>query len=131
MKLLVEGDNQEKIIAVCQEITRIKETEKDAIVKSGLKQKSAKTIANLSASMTGGMNYDDIFGSFAIVYEKQGDKAVLLNIPVFVPSMVRFLLKRKLTKTFEQIFKDAGCEKVKVKFVSWGDEDLKDKTGEK
>lgn len=129
MKLLIEGD-QDRIISVCQEMTKIKETEKDNIVKSGLKQKSAKTIANISASMTGGMNYGDIFDAFAILYDRQGDNAVLLNIPVFVPKMVRFMLKHKLVKSFDQIFKEAGVNPVKVKFISWGDEDLKEKKGE-
>jgi hypothetical protein len=122
MKFLIKGV-QEKIMNLCEEINSIKNTEKESIVKSGLKQKTAKSLANMASSVSGGLNFDDILGSFAVNYEKQDDNAVLLNIPLFIPKMVRFLLKRKLLKAFKEIF-EQGCGEVDVKFISWGDEDL-------
>jgi hypothetical protein len=124
MKFVIKG-NQKKVMEVCDEILKIKDSEGAEIKKSGLKQKAADGIVNFASSASG-MSLDDAFSGFTIFHEPKGDDEVILNIPMYIPRMVRFILKRKLEKSFREIFEKAmEGEPVKVKFLSWGDEDIK------
>lgn len=125
MKLLIKSKNRDKVLEVCEEISKIKDENKEEITKSSLKQKTARSVVGMASSLSGGANIDDVFESFVIIHEETED-GVLLNIPFYVPKMVRFLLKRKMRKSFEEIFKKSGVDDVSVDFISWGDEDLKD-----
>jgi len=117
MKFKISGDKQE-ILEVCKQITEIKETRKDDIKEKSLKVKTTEKVANSLASVAGTINLNDAFDAFVINYYEDGDD-VILDIPFYVPKFVRFILKRSLKKSFEDIFKKSCEHKVKVKFLSW------------
>jgi hypothetical protein len=84
-----------------------------------LKQKAIKGLVDKAAAISGGINFDDAFQSLVVnYYEEKG--YVIVSIPFYVPSMARFILKRKLTKAFQEIFNKSCKKKVKVDFVDWG-----------
>jgi hypothetical protein len=119
MKFKVEGDRKE-VINVCKEICKVKEEEEVAIKKKSMQIRATKAFMNATSKITGGLNYDDAFNSLNISYYEEKD-CVVLDIPFYVPSLARGLMRRKLEKTFREIF-EAACKKpVKVEFLNWGD----------
>lgn len=124
MKFRVSGEDKKEILEVCEEICKIKDDSKEEIKASSIKQKATKRLINTASSITGGLNYDEAYNSIIISYKEEGDN-VILDMPFYIPKMLRFIMQRKLTKSFQEIFDKSCKNKVKVKFMTWGDENLK------
>ena len=119
MKFKVKG-NRDEVLAICKEICKIKEEEEDAIKKKSLKIRATKAFMDATSKISGSLNYDEAFNSLIISYYEEKDYAVL-DIPFYVPSVVRGLMRRKLMKAFREIFEKSCKKPVKVEFLNWGD----------
>jgi len=127
MKLLIKGDAA-KIREVCIELENVKEERKEGVMDNLGKFSTTKKWADFMTRLGGknALNMSELYDQIAFSYFPVGNDSMELNVPVYIPPIARNLIKGKLVKSMREIF-EAHCGKgnVEVKFLSWGDEDIK------
>jgi hypothetical protein len=127
MKLLIKGD-MAKIDELCKEMTKIKEDEKQGVMDNLGKFSSTKKWADFMTKLGGrqALDMSELYDQIAFSYFPVGNDSMELNVPVYIPPIARNLIKGKLVKSMREIFEaHCGKGKVDVRFISWGDEDIK------